>query len=56
MSREDVAAGRAKQVKGKGNDVAGSARGDTSQQVKGKAQMAGGKLQENVGKATAKKK
>src|SRR6185437_3012486 len=36
MGREDVAAGKAKQVKGKVNDVVGAIKGDTSQQLKGK--------------------
>ena len=52
MAREDIAAGKAKQVKGKVNDVVGAAKGDTSQQVKGKVQKAVGKVQEKLGKAT----
>ena len=50
MAREDVAAGRVKQVKGKANDVIGAAKGDTSQQLKGKVQKAVGKAQAKLGK------
>ena len=50
MGREDVAAGRAKQVKGKLNDVVGAIKGDTSQQAKGKLQKGVGKIQEALGK------
>jgi uncharacterized protein YjbJ (UPF0337 family) len=50
MAREDVAAGKIKQVKGKGNDVIGAAKGDSSQQLKGKVQKAVGKVQEKFGK------
>jgi uncharacterized protein YjbJ (UPF0337 family) len=53
MGREDVAAGKAKQVKGKANDVVGAVKGDTSQQIKGKAQKAVGKVQEKLGKKTS---
>ena len=49
MGREDVAAGKAKQVKGKVNDVVGAAKGDTSQQIKGKVQKAVGKVQSKLG-------
>ena len=52
MGAEDVAAGKAKQVKGKVNDVVGAIKGDTSQQIKGKVQKAVGKAQEALGKAT----
>jgi uncharacterized protein YjbJ (UPF0337 family) len=52
MGREDVAAGKVKQVKGKGNDVAGAVRGDTGQQIKGKIQKGIGKVQEKLGKAS----
>ncbi len=52
MGREDVAAGKSKQVRGKVNDVVGAAKGDTSQQVKGKVQKAVGKVQEKLGKAS----
>ena len=54
MGREDVAAGKAKQVKGKANDIVGAARGKTSQQLKGKAQKAAGKAQEMMGRRRGK--
>jgi uncharacterized protein YjbJ (UPF0337 family) len=54
MGREDVAAGRTKRVKGKLNDVVGAAKGDTSQQLKGKAQKAVGKVQEKLGRKSAR--
>ena len=54
MGREDVAAGRAKQVKGKLNDVVGAVRGKTSQQIKGKAQKAVGKAQEKMGQKSSR--
>ncbi|MGH7213997.1 MAG: CsbD family protein [Tepidisphaeraceae bacterium] len=50
MGREDVAAGKAKQVKGKMNDVIGAARGNSAQQLKGKIQKGVGKVQEKLGK------
>lgn len=50
MGREDVAAGKAKQIKGKVNDVVGAIKGDTAQQLKGKVQKAVGKVQEAAGK------
>ena len=53
MAREDIAAGRVKQVKGKANDVLGAVKGDTSQQIKGKVQKAAGKVQEKLGKGTS---
>jgi uncharacterized protein YjbJ (UPF0337 family) len=56
MATEDVIAGKIKQVKGKTNDVVGAATGNTTQQIKGKAQVAVGKIQEAVGKATSKDK
>ena len=56
MGQGDVAARRATQIKGKANDIAGAAKGDTSQQIKGKVQKAVGKLQEKAGKASATKK
>ena len=40
MGREDVAAGKTKQTRGKINDIVGAVRGKTSQQIKGKAQKA----------------
>ena len=50
MGREDVAAGRSKQLKGKVNDVVGAVKGDSSQQAKGKLQKGVGKIQEALGK------
>jgi len=50
MGREDVAAGKAKQIKGKANDIVGAVRGNTAQQIKGKIQKGVGKVQENLGK------
>ena len=38
MAREDQLAGKVKQLKGKGNDVMGAIKGDSSQQAKGKVQ------------------
>lgn len=52
MGREDIAAGKAKQVKGKLNDVAGAIKGDTAQQIKGKIQKGAGKVQEAMGRAS----
>ena len=52
MGREDIAAGKSKQLKGKVNDVVGAVKGDTSQQVKGKVQKAVGKVQEKLGKGS----
>ena len=51
MAREDVAAGKVKQMKGKANDMIGAARGKTSQQIKGKIQKGVGKMQSKLGKA-----
>ncbi len=50
MGREDVAAGKSKQLKGKVNDVVGAIKGDSSQQGKGKVQKAVGKIQSKLGK------
>lgn len=50
MGSEDVAAGKAKQLKGKVNDVVGAARGNTGQQIKGKLQKGAGRVQEAIGK------
>ena len=50
MGSEDKLAGKVKQAKGKANDVAGAVKGDTAQQLKGKAQKAVGKVQEKLGK------
>jgi uncharacterized protein YjbJ (UPF0337 family) len=54
MGREDVAAGRAKQLKGKINDVVGAVKGDSAQQLKGKIQKGVGKAQEAMGKKPEK--
>ncbi len=54
MGREDIAAGKSKQVRGKVNDIVGAVKGDTSQQIKGKVQKAVGKIQEKIGKGSAK--
>ena len=54
MGREDVSAGKSKQVKGKLNDVVGAVKGDSSQQAKGKLQKGAGKVQEAMGKASKK--
>ena len=51
MAREDVAAGKMKQIRGKAKDVIGALKGDTSQQIRGKAEKAVGKVQEKLGKA-----
>ena len=51
MGKEDVAAGKAKQTKGKVNDVIGAIKGDSSQQAKGKVQKAVGKIQSKLGGA-----
>ena len=54
MATEDRIGGKMKQARGKGNDTMGALKGDTSQQIKGKAQKAVGKVQEAVGKADSK--
>ncbi len=54
MGREDAAAGKAKQIKGKVNDVVGALKGDSSQQAKGKVQKGVGKIQEAMGKGASK--
>jgi uncharacterized protein YjbJ (UPF0337 family) len=54
MGREDVTAGKAKQLKGKVNDVVGAIKGDSSQQAKGKVQKGIGKVQEALGKSSTK--
>jgi uncharacterized protein YjbJ (UPF0337 family) len=54
MGREDSAAGKAKQVKGKMNDIVGAIKGDSSQQAKGKMQKGVGKVQDAMGKASSK--
>ncbi len=53
MGHEDIAAGKAKQVKGKLNDIVGAIKGNTTQQIKGKMQKMVGKVQEKIGKASA---
>ena len=53
MGREDAMAGKIKQAKGKFNDVAGAVRGNTAQQIKGKAQKAVGKMQAKLGAKSA---
>ena len=35
MAREDIAAGKVKQIKGKANDIAGAVTGNTGRQIKG---------------------
>ncbi len=50
MGKEDAAAGKVKQIKGKANDVVGALKGDTSQQGKGKVQKVVGKIQSKLGK------
>jgi uncharacterized protein YjbJ (UPF0337 family) len=54
MRRDDIAAGRVKQVKGKLNDIAGAVTGNTTRQIKGKLQKTAGQVQEGIGKASAK--
>jgi uncharacterized protein YjbJ (UPF0337 family) len=54
MGREDVAAGKSKQLKGKVNDVVGALKGDSSQQAKGKVQKGVGKVQAALGKGSRK--
>jgi uncharacterized protein YjbJ (UPF0337 family) len=51
MAREDVAAGKMKQLKGKANDVIGAIKGDTGRQIKGKIQKGIGKAEAKLGKA-----
>jgi uncharacterized protein YjbJ (UPF0337 family) len=53
MGKEDIAAGQAKQIRGKANDVVGAVKGDTAQQIKGKAQQAVGKVQEKLGRKSS---
>ena len=52
MASEDIAAGKIKQIKGKANDIIGAARGNTTQQIKGKIQKGVGEVQEAMGKAS----
>ncbi len=48
MGIEDRIAGRVKQARGKGNQVAGAARGNSKQELKGKIQRGIGKIQESL--------
>ena len=54
MGREDVAAGKAKQFKGKMNDVVGALRGNTGQQMRGKMQKGIGKVQAKMGRSSSR--
>ena len=54
MAREDVAAGKMKQARGKANDIAGAVKGNTAQQLKGKMQKGIGKVQEKLGRASSR--
>ena len=56
MAREDITAGKVKQIKGKANDIVGAVTGDTKRQIKGKVQMAAGKVQEKIGKVSTRSK
>jgi len=51
MGKEDIAAGRAKQRRGKINDIAGAVSGSTGRQLKGKVQKVAGKIQTKLGGA-----
>ena len=51
MGKEDIAAGRIKQHRGKVNDIAGAVAGDSSRQLKGKVQKVVGKVQAKLGGA-----
>lgn len=55
MGREDVTAGKVKQIKGKANDVVGAATNDPDRQFRGKIQKGIGKVQEALGRATSRK-
>jgi uncharacterized protein YjbJ (UPF0337 family) len=55
MGREDIAAGKVKQARGKANDIIGAVTGNTGRQIKGKIQKAAGKVQEKIGKSTSEK-
>ena len=56
MAREDIAAGKAKQIRGKAKDTMGALKGDTGKQIRGKLEKAVGKVQEKLGRATSKKR
>jgi uncharacterized protein YjbJ (UPF0337 family) len=49
MTLKDKLSGKSKQVRGKGNEVAGAVKGDTGQEVKGKFQKLVGKIQDKLG-------
>lgn len=51
MGKEDIAAGRIKQRRGKANDIAGAVTGNSGRQLKGKVQKAVGKVQAKLGGA-----
>ena len=51
MGKEDIAAGRIKQRRGKANDIVGAVTGNTGRQLKGKVQKAAGKVQAKLGGA-----
>ena len=50
MGKEDVFDGRVKQIRGQANQAIGNASGDKRQRLKGKLQVATGKVQEAIGK------
>ncbi len=54
MAREDVAAGKMKQMRGKANDVIGAMKGDSVRQLKGKMQKGIGKAQARIGRASSR--
>jgi len=54
MAREDVAAGKMKQMRGKANDVIGAMKGDPARQFKGKMQKSIGKVQEKLGRSSSR--
>ena len=54
MAREDVAAGKMKQIRGKANDVIGAMKGDSARQLKGKVQKGIGKAQAKLGRASSR--
>ena len=54
MAREDVAAGKMKQLRGKANDVVGAMKGDSGRQMKGKIQKGVGKAQSKMGRASSR--
>ena len=52
MAMRDTVRGAMKQVKGKANDVMGAAKGDTSQQIKGKVRRRPAKCRGKLGRPT----